>query len=229
MEKMIVLIPAYNPTEGLLSLIDELKENKIEVVVVNDGSNELSKKVFDSIKDKCVILNHEVNKGKGCALKTGYSYIKENYKDSIIVTMDADLQHTVKDAIRVYECVLKNKDSLVLGCRRLSKDTPRRSRFGNSVTRFVFKLVTGVKVSDTQTGLRGFYINMIDDMLNIKGDRFEYEMNVLLTLAKRKTKIVEIMIKTIYFDNNSSSHFKTIKDSFRVYKVIIKFVFSRKK
>ena len=225
MENMIVLIPAYNPTDNFISLIKELNENKIKVIVVNDGSNELSNEVFNSIKNNCILLNHKVNKGKGCALKTGFKYIKDNYKDVVVVTMDADLQHTVKDAIRVYECVLNNKDSLVLGCRKPSKDTPLRSKFGNGITKFIFHLVTGVKINDTQTGLRGFYIDMIDEMINIKGDRYEYEMNVLLTLAKKRTSIKEITIKTIYIDNNSSSHFKAIRDSFRIYKEIIKFSF----
>lgn len=218
MEKMIVLIPAYNPTENFISLIDELKEKKIEIIVVNDGSN--SDEIFNRIKDKCTILNHEVNKGKGCALKTGFKYIKNCYKDVVIVTMDADLQHTVRDAIKVFECALKNKDCFVIGGRKFDKNTPIKSKIGNSITRKVFNKVSGVKIYDTQTGLRGFYVDLIDEMLNISGDRFEYEMNVLLTLTNKKIKIIEVEIETIYFDKHTTT-FKAIKDSIKVYKVIL--------
>lgn len=222
-EKLIVLIPAYNPDNKLISLIDELKStNKFNIIVVNDGSDNEYQSVFNDIKNDCVLLSHKENIGKGAALKTGLKYIKKNYNDGIIVTMDADGQHTIKDAIKISEYCNEHKDCLVLGSRKLDKKVPLRSKIGNGITRFVFRLSTGVKVYDTQTGLRAFDISLLDKMININGDRYEYEMNVLLTFSKHKIPIKELTIKTIYIDNNSSSHFNTIKDSYRIYKEIIK-------
>lgn len=144
-------------------------------------------------------------------------------KDCIVVTMDADGQHTVEDALRLCQAVQKNPASLVLGSRAMRKDVPLRSRFGNAVTRFIYRLATGVQVYDTQTGLRAFDGSLLFKMLSIPGDRYEYEMNVQLEFARQKIPMQEVQIETIYIDNNAGSHFDTVKDSYRVYKEIFKF------
>ena len=138
--------------------------------------------------------------------------------------MDCDGQHTIKDAKKLIEEVINNKNTLVLGKRIRSEKTPLRSRIGNFITRFVYKIGTGLDIYDTQTGLRVFSNKLIDYMLGVDGNRFEYEMNVLLRCAKDKITIKEIVIETIYIDNNSKSHFNGIKDSYIIYKNIIKFL-----
>jgi len=111
-----------------------------------------------------------------------------------------------------------------LGSRKFVGDIPARSRFGNTLTRFVFRISSGVQVNDTQTGLRAFGTYWIEDMLAIKGERYEYEMNVLLYCAKKRISIREIPIQTVYENNNSGSHFHVIRDSLKIYAVILKFV-----
>ena len=137
--------------------------------------------------------------------------------------MDADGQHSVRDAVRVCEEAEQYTDSLILGSRALRENVPLRSRFGNGVTRFVYRLATGLNVHDTQTGLRAFHADMIPVLLKISGDRYEYEMNELLLFARKKRPIREVEIATIYLNNNQSSHFNTTKDSCRIYKEIFKF------
>ena len=90
---------------------------------------------------------------------------------------------------------------------------PLRSNFGNHVTRFVFYVTTGCKLHDTQTGLRAFQDTLIPKLLMIPGERYEYEMNVLMYFAKSKEKIIEEWIETVYLEKNESSHFNPIKDS----------------
>jgi glycosyltransferase involved in cell wall biosynthesis len=186
--------------------------------------------IAGSLKRRPALLlcsHHSGNKGKGRALKTGLAYIKENFpKDSVVVTLDADGQHTVKDAIRVCRHAAENPGCLLLGSRSFGGDVPARSRFGNSVTRFVYRLSTGTQVNDTQTGLRAFGFEMIPLMLGVEGERYEYEMNVLLECSRQNIPIKEVEIETIYLNNNSASHFNTLKDSFRVYREIIKFAAS---
>ncbi|MBE6881356.1 MAG: glycosyltransferase [Ruminococcaceae bacterium] len=223
MPSYIALIPAYKPDKLMLSLIDELTTNGFEIVIVNDGSGTDYNDIFDIAKSSATVLGHDVNMGKGCALKTGLEYVKEHYISGTIVTLDADGQHKVSDALKICNIANKNKDSLILGSRSFDKSTPLRSRFGNSITRLVYRLSTGIKVRDTQTGLRAFDYSFIDYLLKIDGNRYEYEMNVLLQIAKDKKQIIEEEIETIYIDNNSSSHFNALKDSFRVYKEILKF------
>lgn len=224
MNKYVVLIPAYNPTDDLLKIIEELNEKKLSVVVVNDGSDKNYDSIFTKIENKAIVLKHRKNSGKGVALKTGLKYIRDNFKEYTIVTMDADGQHTVSDAIKLCDYASKNKDTLVLGSRILSKTDPIRSRIGHAITRKIFSLFTGTKIYDTQTGLRAFSYDLVDKLLKINGNRYEYEMNMLLTFSKEGIPIKELKIKTIYIDNNSSSHFKAFKDSYRIYKVILKHI-----
>ena len=223
-KKLIILIPSYEPDENLTKLIENLNKNKITSIVVDDGSGKDYKEIFDSLDTK--VISYEKNQGKGHALKEGYKYIKDNYKEYVVVTMDSDGQHRIEDALNLYNYILKNDDTLVLGKRPRGEKTPLRSKVGNAITRFVFHLVSGQDVYDTQTGLRAFSNKLIDYMLKVKGERFEYEMNVLLYAKNNKIPIKELEIETIYIDNNSKSHFNAFKDSFKVYKEIIKFSLS---
>lgn len=224
----VVIIPAYKPEEILVRLTDQLWAYGCRIVVVDDGSGEEYAPVFNKIRDICVILGHEENRGKGAAIKTALSYIRQEiWGESAIGIMDCDGQHLPADMMKLFECVEQRKEAMVLGVREVGKGMPIRSRVGNTITRTVFQLISKVRVSDTQTGLRAFTTNLLEKMLTVKGERYEYEMNVLMTLAKQGTPILEVPIHTIYLDEkNSNSHFHTIKDSFRIYKDIFKFTLS---
>lgn len=221
----VVIIPAYEPDGKLITLLKEIKENTgFTAIVINDGSSSGLGELFDEAAEYAVVLHHLTNSGKGIAIKTGLSYIKDNFpEDTVVITMDADGQHKVSDAVKVFETAAENKGSLVIGSRVFSGKVPLRSRFGNSVTRFVYKIVTGIKVKDTQTGLRAFDAALIPFMLDVKGSRYEYEMNVLLECSRQKINIEQVQIETVYIENNQSSHFNPVKDSCRIYKEIVKF------
>ena len=220
--KYIALIPSYEPDEKIIKVLKELKNSNFEIVIVNDGSDKSYDKYFDECKNYGTLLSYDINCGKGFALKTGLRYIKDNFDDVIVVTMDSDGQHTVKDALEL--CKLVNDDNLIyLGKRLRGNKTPLRSKVGNSISKCFFKITTGVCVYDTQTGLRAFSSKLIPFMLNVNGDRFDYEMNVLLEATKNRIGLKEKEIETIYEDNNSGSHFKTIRDSYLIYKQVFKF------
>lgn len=220
----IALIPAYEPLPLLIDLAKEAKEAGFEVVVVDDGGGSRFAHIFEAASRHARILTHEVNMGKGRAMKTGMEYIRDNFpSDSVVVTVDADGQHRISDAWRLCEMAEAEPSALMLGSRKFTGNVPLRSRFGNSLTRAVYRLSTGLAVRDTQTGLRAFSMTLLPELLEIPGDRYEYEMNVLLELARRRTPIREMDIPTIYIDDNSSSHFNAIKDSMRIYKEILKF------
>ena len=238
--RYIALIPAYEPGEKLISLVHDLRDRGFDIVVVDDGSGMDYRDTFEKVSHDAVVLTHPENRGKGAALRNGLSYIL-NYmaydevartpsgvrelsgRDAVVVTVDADGQHLPDDVLRVARIAGNRRDALVLGSRALEEDVPARSRFGNTVTRHVYSAVTGVRVHDTQTGLRAFSRDLIPALLEIEGDRYEYEINMLLTLATEGYTIIEERIETVYEDNNSGSHFRTVRDSFRVYKEILKF------
>ena len=219
----IVLIPAYKPEPALLTLLEWLSCREYLTILIDDGSGDAFHEIFRAAEKYAVVLSHTVNKGKGAALRTGMSYIQSHYPDAVIVTMDADGQHSITDAERILNQAQASPDQLVLGCRRLDRRVPLRSRFGNSITRLVFRLVSGTAVYDTQTGLRGFSSRLLPELLSVTGDRYEYEMNVLLHFAKMKIPMKELQIQTIYINENASSHFHPVRDSIRIYSDILKF------
>ncbi len=220
----IALIPAYQPTDQLLPLLREAKNEGFEILVVDDGNDAGSKDLFDFAARFGTVLHHPRNRGKGRAIKTGLSYIQQHYPvDCVLVTMDADGQHRVADAKKICQIAQSHPDTLVLGSRKLRENVPLRSRFGNTVTRLVYHISTGQKVWDTQTGLRGCSASLIPQLLTVPGERYEYEMNVLLTCSRAGVPLLEEEIDTIYMDGNASSHFDTVKDSWRVYKELLKF------
>ena len=216
--KYIILIPAYEPDEKLINLLKKINK-KYDTVVIDDGSSD--KTVFNDVKKYAKLISYDNNMGKGFALKTGYEYIKANYKDYVVVSMDSDGQHDLDDAIKLCDYVKEHPNVFVLGSRHWDNTTPLRSRMGNSITRWVFKKKTGLKIYDTQTGLRAFSNELMDYMLSVKGNRYEYEMNTLLGLKSNNILHREIDIKTIYIDNNKGSHFKVVRDSFKIYKDIL--------
>lgn len=221
----IALIPAYEPNEELLHVIQALRAGGgCAIVVVDDGSSPLSQSIFECASRSAVLLRHDRNLGKGAALKTGLRYIIAHYPaDAVIVTVDADGQHTADDALRVCRAAATDGEQFVVGSRAFSGRVPARSRFGNTVTRLVFRAVTGTALRDTQTGLRAFRASLIPFLLAVAGDRYEYEMNVLLECSRRGIPVREVPIETVYHDNNAASHFHALKDSWRIYSHIIKF------
>ena len=223
-----VVIPAYCPDRTLVSLVEQMWETGCRMIVVDDGSGEEYQSIFDEISDVSVILRHPENSGKGAAIKSALEYIEQKHSHRDVVgIMDADGQHLPEDMLKLLEAAQDESHTLVLGVRSVGHKMPPRSRIGNELTRSVFHLISGVRVSDTQTGLRAFGTEMIPEFLVIEGERYEYEMNVPITMAKKKVHIREIPIKTIYNDDdNSTSHFRTVRDSLRIYKDILKFTFS---
>lgn len=223
-----VVIPAYRPEKELVSIAEQMWECGCRLLVVDDGSGEEYEPIFEEISDVCVILRHPENRGKGAAIKSALTYIQENsaHRD-VVGIMDADGQHLLEDMLKLLEAAGDSDRTMVLGVRNVGQKMPLRSRLGNKITRSIFHMVSGVSVSDTQTGLRAFGTELIPRLLEIEGERYEYEMNVLLTLAREKIHIQEVKIKTIYKDDdNSTSHFRTVIDSFRIYGDILKFTFS---
>lgn len=223
---MIVLVPAYQPAEPLLTLLTGLRAAAVEVVVVDDGSGPDSADVLRATGELgCRILRHDTNRGKGAALKTGFRYVAQAHPGHDVVSADADGQHSLTDIRRVADAV-RDTGRMVLGVRRFDRRTPLRSRLGNTVTRVLFRAVTGRRISDTQTGLRGYPADLLDRFTAIPGERFEYEMNVLLSAARDGLPIEQRQVATIYLDGNASSHFGALRDSARIYQPLLRFAAS---
>lgn len=219
---IVVIIPAYNPDEKIYEILKDLKTNEYtKIIVINDGSK--STEIFEKIEEDVTIITHEKNEGKGQALKTGFQYVLDNFNDIIgVITVDADGQHLIQDINKIYKKIVKDTDSVILGSRNLKdKNVPFRSKIGNLTFSKILEKRTKIKITDTQTGLRAIPIQYLKDFINIKGKRFEYETNMILTCLKNNIKIIEENIESVYIDNNKSSNYKIIKDSIKICNSII--------
>lgn len=219
-----VLIPAYKPDERLIALVDDLRAYGFtRIVTVDDGGGAAFRHIFEALEGKAEVLVHEVNRGKGAALKTGVAHIMQT-PGMAVVTADADGQHAPKDVAKIADALLETPDTLVLGSRD-KKQMPPRSKAGNTITCAVFAAATFRWINDTQTGLRGFPAAALPAFAVLEGDRYEYEMNMLLYACREKIRIREVTIQTIYIGNNETSHFNPLKDGMKIYALIFRKLF----
>lgn len=227
--KVFVLIPALNPCENMAGVIDELlrRDAALEVIVVNDGSDAACAAVFQSAatRPRVELLQHAHNLGKGAALRTGIRrFLERAAADDIIVTADADGQHLPEDILAVAALAQKNPTSLVLGTRAFGGDVPLRSRFGNDLTRHIFRLFTGHRLTDTQTGLRAIPRDLLERLLVVKTNRYAFELEMLLLASRIRIPLLTVLIQTVYLEGNASSHFRPIVDSVRIYWVFVRYL-----
>ncbi len=229
-----VIIPAYEPDEDFIDICNRIYEVTHQpIIVVNDGSDNQYEHIFNKInEDGYVVLKHAVNLGKGRGLKTAFNYILNTYPNVLgVVTADSDGQHKPEDVQKVIISLIDNPNDLILGTRNFEgENIPWKSSFGNKLTRVICNYLCGVKVKDTQTGLRGIPKNFIKTLMNVQGERFEYETRMLIE-TKDNVNIIEVPIATVYESkDNHKTHFDPIADSIRIYKIFgaifIKYIIS---
>ena len=216
MKEALILIPSYEPDDLLVDTIKSLYDLEFPILLVNDGSPSEFDRVFEQVESYVKYIKHPKNKGKGAALKTGFRKVKELFPDvKHVITVDGDGQHSIKDVLKVYDMLLEN-DELVFGVRHFDRKIPFRSRFGNIWSKVSRSLLTKQYISDDQCGLRGFPVRYLDELVKIRGNRYEYEMNQIVLFQMKQYKIYTLPIETIYLDNNSRSHFSPFIDTVRI-------------
>lgn len=228
-ENIFVIIPSLNPDERLINTVNGMLNIGFKrIIIVNDGSDRSHLKYFPKADENITVIHRKQNHGKGAALKVAFRHILRNYPNAVgAVTVDGDGQHLPKDALACANALDNTKKRVILGCRDFSgEDVPKRSRMGNRITSGVFKVLCGMSISDTQTGLRAYPASLFGLLLSVKGDRFEYETNMLLKFKQRGVAIKEIPIETVYLDENSSSHFRPVRDSLKIYRFILSYILS---
>lgn len=226
--RLAIVLPSLDPDYKFGIVIRGLIGNGFDkIVIVDDGSDAEHQKWFDEAAEKpeCTIIHHNVNKGKGRALKTAFSYIRDNIPDiEGVITIDGDGQHLVEDIISCGNRMLDNPGKVVLGCRDFNQpNVPPRSVAGNKFTSRMFKVLFGIILSDTQTGLRAIPSEYLERFCSISGERFEYETNMLLQMKREGIEFIEQPISTVYDAEDYSSHYNAVKDSWKVGKVMLKF------
>jgi glycosyltransferase involved in cell wall biosynthesis len=230
MATTIFLIPSYQPTVLFCELLEEIRQSDpAQIVVVDDGSGPACRELFEraSRVPGTTVLTNAVNLGKGAALKHGMNHILVNHPDCVgVVTADADGQHAVTDILKVANALQAGPAEVTFGCRDFKRDVPFRSKIGNVVSRYVYRFVVGLNLSDTQTGLRGIPRRLMELSLGIRSNRYEFETEQIIAAKTAGFKFTEVPIQTVYIDDNSGSHFNPILDSFRIYFVLLRYALS---
>lgn len=224
-----LIIPSLDPDEKLSQTVSSAIAAGIDdIILVDDGSSKEHRHYFTGLEtafSQVTVLTHEKNMGKGAALKTAFTYYLKNRtgRDGV-VTADGDGQHRIEDIIACALEMTRGENAVVLGCRNFElANVPPKSRLGNKTTSLVFRLFFGMKLSDTQTGLRAIPTQYVSSLMEAKGTRYEYETNMLLLMGQRHISYREVEIETVYFDDNNASHFRPIRDSIRVYGLVVKY------
>lgn len=223
-------MPVYNPDKKMTDFLDTLLEAGYEdIIIVNDGSKAETVHFFEeaAVHPQVTLLTHEVNKGKGAGLKTAFAYLAANRPDiDGAVTVDGDGQHDVNSIGHCLEKFSEHPEAVIIGGRDFSESqVPWKSRTGNRISKIIYRLALGIKLNDTQTGLRVIPKDRFEAFSTLKGDRYEYETTMLIALVNMKIPYYEVPIKTIYIDDNASSHFNIVKDSWRIYKLVLAYFF----
>ena len=224
---VVVLVPAYNPDDMLIRLVDELiDQGCASIVIVDDGSEPSCHPIFDELDNYNAVhvCRHATNHGKGAALKTGLSYIQQYpITPRGVITADADGQHLLKDIRKLAETATRKPDEVLLGCREFGRKTPFRSLLGNRITAYLMAFTHGIKLADTQTGLRYLPSCLIPELLPLSGERYEFELQCLIAANNFGYSINQIPVSSVYIDDNASSHFSPIADSIRIYSILLRF------
>ncbi|MBS1419251.1 MAG: polysaccharide biosynthesis protein GtrA [Clostridia bacterium] len=228
---LAIVLPSLNPDKKFAGVVEGLVEKGFEkIIIVDDGSDGDHKHWFDEAEahPQCTVLHHEINRGKGRALKTAFEYIlRELPHIKGVITIDGDGQHLVGDIIACGEALLRDGEKVIMGCRDFNQPgVPARSVAGNKTTSRLFRICYGIRLSDTQTGLRAIPAKYLERFCRIEGERFEYETNMLLQMKRMGIGFTEVPIETVYEDNNSCSHYNAVKDSWRIFKIMFKFLLS---
>ncbi|MCQ2793480.1 MAG: glycosyltransferase family 2 protein [Bacilli bacterium] len=209
----VILLPSYQPEKTLIVLSKALSGHGFTVLIVDDGSGDDFKYIFDECSGWSTVVSYPINKGKGEALKVGFSYIVDNFKNTkYVITADGDGQHRIQDILKINEKIIE-KNIAIIGERKFDVKVPLKSKLGNGLSRFTQALCTYRYMHDNQCGLRAFPISLLPKLIQIGGARYEYEMKVLNYLQISETPFQGVYIQTIYEEGNKTSHFKPVKDT----------------
>lgn len=230
MKNYAIVIPTLNPDQKMTDFVDTLIDaGYANIILVNDGSAQETVKYFEkaAVHPQVHVLTHEVNRGKGAGLKTAFRYLAEERPDiNAAITADADGQHNLVSLSRCVEAYEADPGSVIFGGREFSdKKIPFRSRFGNKVSSVVYRFSCGIRLQDTQTGLRVIPAQYFEKFSVLKGDRYEYETQMIIAVKELQIPYHEVSIETIYIDDNESSHFNPVKDSLRIYRIVLAYFF----
>ncbi len=203
MERVSVVIPSFNVEKSIYEVVQRIPKDIFEIIVVDDGSRDKTAEIAKKAGAK--VITHDVNCGKGRAIRNGTS----QSKGDIIVFLDADLQHKPEDIYNLVEPIQRGRADITIGSRFLGniQTMPLARKLSNTISSFLIRLFFGVTVKDTQSGYRAIKREFFEKM-DLESERYNIETEILYYVGKFNMKVEEVPIETIYGDEKS--HFKTL-------------------
>ena len=222
MDKVCILIPAYNAQETLGSVLKKIEPLKMDTIVVNDGSSDETKRVAS--ENGAQLLEHPLNLGKGAALRTGFQYIlQKGYQ--VVITLDADGQHDpseIPSLLKIFQSV--NPDILIASrAAEFGKMTFLR-RFWNRLGVKAVARLCHSDITDSQSGFRLIRANVLKEVI-LSTSRFETELELLIKACKKGFSVLSVPINTQKVDGTGSSHFRPVIDTWLVCKIFLRNLF----
>jgi len=223
--KIAILIPSYNECKYIGDVIKKCLKYNLDIIVINDGSTDntdsVLKELKESLENKLTVINHEINQGKGEALKTGFNYVINN-NHSGVITIDADGQHDVDEIQNFLDEIEKSNPDLIVGSRfNNTKGMPYIRRFVNYFTSWIISGIAGKKIADVQSGYRFLNLKVLKN-IKLETKNFDTEPEILLKAGWSDYHIKNIPIKTIYHLDEFKSHVNPVKDTIKFFKLVFK-------
>ena len=228
--KISILIPSYNEEKYIKSVIEKCSAYKLDIIVVNDGSTDNTCQVLEQLQSQnginLKILNHEINKGKGEALKTGFAFAcRNNYYG--VITIDADGQHSISEIKDFLSEIKKNNPDIIVGSRfKDTKSMPFIRLAVNFLTSWIISAIALKKIDDVQSGFR-FIKHNVMKTVSLETSNFDTEPELLIKASWHGFSITNIPIKTIYNLDEFKSHINPGKDTLKFFKLIFKSILWR--
>ena len=200
MRKILVIVPCYNAGRHIRKVVGDIKKYNKHILVVDDGSTDNSYDAIKNIKG-IEVIRHEKNRGKGAALKTGFSYALKNNFDAVI-TIDADGQHKAEDIPKF----LTNFDSadIIIGNRMNNVgNMPMLRIFANIISSSIVSGICNQQINDSQSGYRLIKSEILNNM-ELKRDDYHMETEILLKAAEKGYTMGDVPIKVAYGGKGTS-------------------------
>lgn len=215
LHKTCVLIPTYNNASSLAAVIDDVLNYTNNIILVNDGSTDGAQAILDRYP-ALQVVGYPKNRGKGWALRQGFAAAREaGY--AYAISIDADGQHYASDLPILLEQIDQHPNAIVVGARNMEQENvPGKSSFGNRFSNFWFRLYTGIKAPDTQSGYRLYPIKALEN-ISFFTRKYEFEVEVLVRSAWHGIGVHFVPVKVYYPPPEERvSHFRPFKDFTRI-------------
>lgn len=212
-----ILVPTFNNEKTIKDVLDRIIDvvGKTAIIVINDGCTDSTPVILESFGNRIILVENEVNSGKGLALRKGFKKaIELGFENAL--TIDSDGQHFPEDIPLIVKKAEENIGALIMGSRNMDHESvPGKSSFGNKFSNFWFKLETWISLPDTQTGYRLYPLGPMKNM-RFFTKKFEFEIEVIVRLAWKNVKFIPVSIRVLYDMEERVSHFRPARDFFRI-------------